>query len=561
MTAVTRAPDLRADRFPREGDLIGGKYRVERLLGIGGMGAVVEAVHLELGQRVAVKVMLPNVAEMGEFPARFLREGRAAAALHSQHVARVFDVGRMIDGAPFLVMELLQGRDLDKIVRAHGPLPLDEAVGYLLQACDAVAEAHMLGIVHRDLKPSNLFLAEQPGGLPMVKVLDFGISKTTKLDAEEGDQQAGLTATDATLGSPQYISPEQLRDSRNVDARTDLWSLGMVLHWLLTGRLAFEASTIGAHLAMVVAEPATPLRLRRSDAPFELEEVILRCLQKRLETRFQNTGQLALALAPFAPAWARQLVPAVVGRVGQAASAAPLPPLEELTVRSSPPSGLPMPSGARAALTDPALASRSALGGFADTHPPGPAGSPPEAVSGAGIQAAWTPPDTRPRHLLGGNRPFFLAGVVAALLLAFTVQRVISDGSPDPASPAASGAAAPPVRGTADPPAPEAAPTTQRGDPAGAREVAVRLALSPGDAEVALDGAPVQDNPILLPRSDRKHTLVVSAPGYVAESHEVSAQADVEITVTLKRQAGARPAPRDAGPTKKKIKGPLETEL
>jgi serine/threonine protein kinase len=303
-------------RLPRVGDMIGGQYRVERLIGLGSMGAVVEATHLAAQGRVAIKLMLPGVAGNAGNAARFVRERQAAAALRSEHAMRVLSTGSD-DEALFMVMELLDGRDLDALVRDQGPLSIEDAVGYVLQACDAIAEAHVLGIIHRDLKPSNLFLCRLPDGARSVKVLDFGVSKMTALGADP--EQVGLTKTDTTLGSPRYSSPEQIRDAKRVDARSDIWSLGVILHWLLTQRFPFEAKGLGDHLVKLFSEPPTPLRALLPDAPACLEASVLRCLEKPLDRRFQSVGELALALEPLAPEWARHLVPRVFARLARSA--------------------------------------------------------------------------------------------------------------------------------------------------------------------------------------------------------------------------------------------------
>lgn len=284
---------------PAGGDLIAGKYRVEAQLGAGGMGVVVAARHVDLGQLFAVKIMRPELAQNVELVARFLREARAAAGLHSEHVARVHDVGKLENGTPYMVLEHLVGVDLDKLLRARGQLPIAEAIDYVLQACEAVAEAHSLGIVHRDLKPGNLFLTHRPGGSTLVKVLDFGMSKLT---ADGGVPEASLTAATTMLGSPWYMSPEQVRSSKSVDCRTDIWSLGVIVHKLITGRSAFEAETLSSCLAKIVADSPTALRDVRPDAPAALEAIILRCLEKDVNRRLQNVAELAWALAPFAPA-------------------------------------------------------------------------------------------------------------------------------------------------------------------------------------------------------------------------------------------------------------------
>jgi serine/threonine-protein kinase len=286
-----------------EGEVLAGKYRVERVLGEGGMGIVVAAQHVQLGQRVAIKFLLPQACLMPEAVERFIREARASVQIRSEHVARVSDVGTLETGSPYMVMEYLQGSDLSAVLRSRHRLQPLEATDYLLQACEAIAEAHSLGIVHRDLKPANLFLTRRADGSSLVKVLDFGISKINPVGG--GASSGGVTATTAVMGSPLYMSPEQVRSSKSVDARTDVWSLGVILHELLTGRTAFEADTLPAVLAAVVADAPAPLRAHLPDAPVELERVIQRCLEKDLTQRYQSVADLANALLPFAPPSAR----------------------------------------------------------------------------------------------------------------------------------------------------------------------------------------------------------------------------------------------------------------
>src|SRR5262245_18034417 len=213
------------------GDMLAGKYRVERVLGAGGMGVVVSAMHIDLEERRAIKLMHSADLANAQTVERFLREARAAARLRSDHVAKVHDVGRLETGAPYIVMELLVGEDLSHLLKARGPLPIEEAVLYILQACDAIGEAHAAGIVHRDLKPANLVLSRRPNGAPCVKVLDFGISKRTA-PAGSAMLQSEITGTAEVIGSPHYMSPEQMRSTRNVDNRTDIWSLGVILYKL-----------------------------------------------------------------------------------------------------------------------------------------------------------------------------------------------------------------------------------------------------------------------------------------------------------------------------------------
>jgi serine/threonine protein kinase len=275
------------------GDFIGGKYRVERVLGRGGMGVVVAATHAHLGQRVAIKFLLKEAMAGGGVAERFLREGRTMVQLTSEHVARVTDVGTHDNGAPYLVMEYLEGRDLGDVVLTRGPLPAPEMVDYLLQACEAVAEAHALRVVHRDLKPGNLFLTRRPDGSPLVKVLDFGISKAHEPSGNK------LTQTATVMGSPAYMSPEQVRSTTNVDQRTDVWSLGVIAYELLTGKLPFEAPTMSGMFAAIVASPMVPVAQRRPDLHPDLARAVEKALVKEVEGRFQSVAELANALAPF----------------------------------------------------------------------------------------------------------------------------------------------------------------------------------------------------------------------------------------------------------------------
>jgi serine/threonine-protein kinase len=279
------------------GDVLAGKYRVERVLGRGGMGVVVGARHLHLGETFAIKLLLPEALRDGALVARFLREGRAAAKVRSEHVARVYDVGTLDDGAPFIVMEHLEGSDLREVLKARGRLPVEEAVGYVLQACAALAEAHALGIVHRDIKPANLFVVTRPDESILIKVIDFGISKF--LFSESGAEM-DLTETLEPRGSPLFMSPEQLGGSRAIDARSDIWSLGVTLYNLLTGSFPFPASSIiELSRAILEASPA-PLRDRSPGVPGGLEAAIARCLCKDPALRFASVAELSASLSAFA---------------------------------------------------------------------------------------------------------------------------------------------------------------------------------------------------------------------------------------------------------------------
>jgi len=289
---------VKANEEIRPGDVLGGKYRIERVIGQGGMGIVAAARHTELQQRVAIKVLPSHLAPDEEVVERFMREARAAARLRSEHAVKVVDVGARQNGSPYIVMELLEGEDLGALSE-RGPLPIADSVDYILQACEAVAEAHALGILHRDLKPRNLFLTKRLHGHPLVKVLDFGLAKNMHF------QERALTATATALGSPQYMSPEQMKASREIDFRTDIWSLGVCLYELLSSHVPFDAGAVPVLCMMVLKEPPTPLPSFRPDVPPALWGVIQRCLMKDAAHRFANVSELAAALEPFAPPHAK----------------------------------------------------------------------------------------------------------------------------------------------------------------------------------------------------------------------------------------------------------------
>jgi serine/threonine-protein kinase len=277
---------------------------VIKVIGSGGMGYVVSATHVELGHQVALKFLRPELLVHRDLVARFAHEARTAVMIKSEHVARVFDVGTLPDAGPFIAMELLEGQDLGRIVCERGALPVEAAIDYILQACEALATAHALGIVHRDIKPENLFLCRSVPGVDVIKVLDFGISKLGEPPPEKAatpqrTRRPTVRSTSA-VGSPTYMSPEQIRALDDVDARADVWALGCVLYELLCGAPAFDAPSLTQLAAKILERPPVPLRSINPAIPDELEAVVGRCLGKDPALRFQNVGELATALCPFA---------------------------------------------------------------------------------------------------------------------------------------------------------------------------------------------------------------------------------------------------------------------
>ncbi|MDP3215988.1 MAG: serine/threonine-protein kinase, partial [Deltaproteobacteria bacterium] len=306
-------PDNDSEPLHPPGTIVG-RYRLLRPLGEGGMGAVYEAVHTDLGKRVAIKILRPEVARQAESRARFLREGQAAASIHHPHVAEVFDVGQE-RGALYLVMELLEGENLYEHLYRVGPLPVDRCVDLLLPVCAALAVAHEQGIVHRDVKPENVFLARSRHGVLQPKLLDFGISK---VPLPGGGR---LTATSSLLGTPHYMSPEQAQEGGRVDARSDQYAFGVVLYECSTGRRPFEGDDLYPLLHAIVRGDSLPPRAVRPELPVAFEAVVQRAMAVDPAARFADMHHLGGALLPFAGPAAQAAWAPVFGAVTEAPAA------------------------------------------------------------------------------------------------------------------------------------------------------------------------------------------------------------------------------------------------
>jgi serine/threonine-protein kinase len=467
------------------GDVIDGSYIVERLLGQGGMGAVFVARDERLGRRVAIKVLLDAVAENPEAVARFEREARSAAALQSDHVTRVLSVGhRSPGGPPFIVMELLEGDDLAATLARRGPLPPSEVVGYMREVCEALEEAHGLGIVHRDLKPPNIFLSRRPTGGTRIKVLDFGISK-----AATGSAMEALTATTALMGTPLYMSPEQLREARNVDGRADLWALGVVMYELLCGVPPFVSHALTELCVLIMTAPHVPLRERRPDIPPAIDAVVNRLLQKNPEHRFKTARELGAALADALTSGAHVTV--AHPRMATPRMSPPATPAAVVAVR------------ARAEASTEAQAKAPPLGTYpAPLPPPGtppPAGTPHELRITAGTvnpvysTQGWAPPG-RP-NAFGLALAFVAALLIGGVTLYLVVVR--PRATEPPVTPAASvddpprvaSAYAPVMSASAEPVTPPIAKTVTT-TPA-VRAPVILAPLSPPSPPLTLPPPPV----------------------------------------------------------------------
>ena len=458
----------------REGEVLAGKYRVERVLGVGGMGAVVAAHHVQLDTKVALKFLLPAMLEHPEAVGRFAREARAAVKITSEHVARVFDVGTLESGAPYLVMEFLEGVDLGSRLRQRGPLPIEQAVDFVLQASVAIADAHSLGIVHRDLKPANLFCVLRNDGTLVIKVLDFGISKTTQHSAS--DAVSSMTQTSAGMGSPLYMSPEQMQATRDVDAQTDIWAIGVTLYELLAGAPPFTGESYAEIAIRVATAPLAPLRSRRPDAPAGLEEVVGKCLAKDKSRRFSDVAEFAEALAAFGSPRSRASVERIVGILRAAGFAAATQPLISVSRGSTPPARPRQAGPSDATTVPPEASSLASLGTMA-----------PSATTASRARKVLS---EKPSTGAKRRRLVAILGAVCGVAIAGGVGLVVGSMGAPAATQNPLAASAPAARSPLEPGPPVPSPVSM----AAVRPTATVSAL-PETAVGALDAKPSEPRP------------------------------------------------------------------
>jgi eukaryotic-like serine/threonine-protein kinase len=526
------------------GQVISGRFRVEHVIGIGSMGIVLAARHLELDERVAIKFIRAEMQAVPGVLQRFAREAKAAVTIRSEHVAQVFDVGTADGIGPYIVMEYLEGRDLAQVLELEGRLPIRRAVHYIMQACEALAVAHSAGITHRDIKPENLFLTRQ-GDLERIKLLDFGISKATLTGKVFGDELSG-TESACLLGTPLYMSPEQIRATDEIDHRSDIWSLGAVLYELITAHSAFVADSVRQVWTRILETSPTPIAAYCPEAPPTLAAVIERCLEKDPARRFQNVAELAVALLPFAPTRARlyaQRASSILGTTSDSILPAPMPSSVPSSRALSPvPVPLPVP------------VSRSQHPGTASPLPVAPGAylalpisdisAPP--VFGRRVSQPLTDPSKS--QLVAAMA---VAGLLGALFMVWFGSRRVE--------PTASRVV--PRSAVAEQPWPGGEPAPAPAEPAEPEELltsrTVLVESQPSGAMVNVGGQVIGVTPLstLLPVGTQQ--LTISKPGYVTEQAFVQLDAAPRSakavrTRVLLREVPAVPsaAPAHAPPPK-----------
>jgi eukaryotic-like serine/threonine-protein kinase len=519
----------------QRGDIIADKYRVEQEIGRGGMGVVVAATHLDLDQRVAIKVLQKSAAYNQDAMARFLREARAAAKIRSEHVARVMDVGKLSDGLTYIVMEFLDGSDLADVLVKDGPMRITTAADYVLQACEGIAAAHAAGIIHRDIKPANLFLARQPGRTNVVKILDFGVSKFSRNAIIASDGSA--TQTGQVFGSPIYMSPEQLDSTIPIDGRTDIWALGIVLYELLAGKPPFYGKSSANIMTSIMRDPAPKLRAIRADVPEALEEVVMRCLEKDRDQRFSTVIDLAEAIAPFCGKGADDTVNRIYQILAESAAAPGETTFDDTLGK-----------------TDASPSKSTSSGKQSERRGSGPrrdSGEPSPSIGGSSHTHGGLNPQSKRRIAAVG-----FVGVAALVAAGATLSTRTSPPVPSPAvqpPPEASQAkvVAPPVVSEA----PMATATAVQSAKTTSNEVTITFTGAPPATKVfrgEVELGPTE-KPLLLPRSSDKIVLRFVADAFATTEMELIPNVDQTLAISLK------PAkPSATTPIKRKVPKELE---
>jgi eukaryotic-like serine/threonine-protein kinase len=493
-----------AEHDDYSGRVLDGRYRVERLLGRGGMGAVYDGRHAIVGKRVAIKMLHAEFAANEEVLKRFYREAQAAAAIGHKNIIDIMDVGVTPANEPYIVMEYLEGEDLESMLVRTGPLSLEAACGILEPALNALGAAHAKGIVHRDLKPANIFLCREQGGAPTVKLIDFGISK---FSGAAGSTK--LTQTGSLLGTPAYMSPEQARGDQSVDHRTDLYAVGVILYQMLTGSLPFVGDNYNTLLISVLTAEPRPLRQLNPRIPTDAEALVLKELSKDPAARSQSAIEMLEAFKGLAAYKERGNGLSLLGTQLHAGVA----------------------SGDIGAATDRGGGSSASrvLSQMAKATP-----------------GVWSGTEAKK-----GPRPALVGGLVAAAVIAVAaVVFVLLRGSGTPVAPVAPVAApivapAAPPPAAAPVPAPAAAP-----EPAVARVVSIRVVGAPEGAQILFDGAAVPMNPFSVEPKEGLVKLEVRAPGYEPFATMIAPSEDREVPVSLdkisKGSHGKKAAPQPA---------------
>ncbi len=500
----------------RSGELLDQKYLVGRLLGSGGMGSVYVAQHVVIGKRVAVKFLHAEYAENSALVERFQQEARAAAAVGHRSIIDIYDLGRAPDGAPYLVMELLDGESLAATMAREARLPAGEAVEIAIHALSALAAAHRKGIIHRDIKPDNIFLERTLSPSPIVKLLDFGISKMS---------QAALThatRTGVALGTPHYMAPEQARGELDLDARVDVYAMGVILYEALTGQVPFDAPNYNALLIRVVQTEAVPPRQLRPDLSPELEAVVLRAMHKDRDRRYRRAEDLLEALLPFQEAVRPDRIVAMPAeRPSPVPPAAPTLADDTRAVDARAETAI---SGAHATLTPQAWTT--------SVDPLAASGDPPPAARRRGI---W----------IAASGAIALGIAAAVIVPAWLGQGPPPSGAAQTPGPPPTGPLAPSPP-TVAPPSPLAPPASALAavppgpGPSRADVAVIEIADLPVGALVSLDGARVRDLPIRIPRSDVMVRLRVEVEGRAPFDELLTPNRDQTVSVRL----GPAPVPR-----------------